>query len=566
MIPLRSLPLIFLFLFQRAFAQEYKFLIHLRDKNNNGYNISNPASFLSDKSLQRRSKQHIGVDSTDLPVTAAYVDSLAALPSLRIQNKSRWFNQVLIVLTDTSVLQQVNQFSFVLSSEPVNNRSRKQIPGRISVNQHTAILGTRSVSADNSLLTITDSINYGASQGQVYIHHGEYLHGLGFHGEGMTIAMLDDGFNNYLTNPAFDSIRIQNRILGTYDFVNQKISVNEEDQHGANCFSIIAANIPGTMVGTAPAAGYWLFKTEDITSETPVEEQNWVAAAEYADSAGVDLITTSLGYDYFDDSVYNLNYAERNGHTSLVSRAANLAVSKGMIVTASAGNSGGLTGEQKYLLCPADGDSVFAVGSVDISGVIAYSSSWGPNSSGQIKPDGVSVGAGAYYVAPDGNVNSGSGTSYSNPNLAGLITCLWQAFPEFATHDILNAVRQSGDRYNSPDNRYGYGLPDFEKAYTILQNKRLNAYNQLLGTDWIRAYPVPFLQSFNLLFKPSITGTANVQLLDVSGQIIMTQTIPITAGQLQMLNFNISEQLSAGVYFLRYSDQKESKTLKLLRY
>ena len=516
--------------------------------------------------MLRRAKQNIGIDSTDLPVTAAYVDSLSALPSLKIQNKSRWFNQVLIVLTDSTVLQRVLQFSFVLSSEPVNNNSRKKIPGRISVNQHTGILGTSTASASNSFLPITDSINYGASQGQIYIHHGEFLHGLGFHGEAMTIAMLDDGFNNYLTNPAFDSIRKGNRILGTYDFVNQKVSVNEEDQHGANCFSIIAANIPGTMVGTAPAASYWLFKTEDITSETPVEEQNWVAAAEFADSAGADLITTSLGYSYFDDSVYNLNYAERNGHTSLVSRAANLAVSKGMIVTASAGNSGGLAGEQKYILCPADGDSVYAVGSVDFSGVIAYSSSWGPNSSGQIKPDGVSVGAGTFFVAPDGNVNSGSGTSYSNPNLAGLITCLWQAFPEFASHDILNAVRQSGDRYNSPDSRYGYGLPDFEKAYNILQNKRLAAYNQLLGNDWIHAYPVPFLQSFSLLFKPFVTGTASLQLLDVSGQIIMTQTVPITAGQLQLVNFDISEQLSAGVYFLRYVDKQEAKTLKLLRF
>ncbi len=181
------------------------------------------------------------------------------------------------------------------------------------------------------------------------MHHGEYLHGLGFHGEGMTIAILDDGFNNYLTNPAFDSIRNENRIFGTYDFVNQKISVNEEDQHGANCFSIIAANITRHHDRHCTCRQLLVFKTEDITSETPVEEQNWVAAAEFADSAGVDLITTSLGYGYFDDSVYNLTYAERNGHTSLVSRAANLAVAKGMIVTASAGNSGGLTGEQKYI-------------------------------------------------------------------------------------------------------------------------------------------------------------------------------------------------------------------------
>lgn len=563
---MRPFLFIFLFLFQRVFAQEYKYLVHLKDKNNNGFSIANPASFLSEKSIQRRAKQNIRIDSTDLPVTAAYVDSLSSLPALRILNKSRWFNQVLIGISDTSVLQQVLQFSFVTSSEPVNNRQIKKIPGRISVNQHTAILGTSAISANTCNLSVTDSINYGESQSQVYIHNGEYLHELGFHGEGMTVAILDDGFNSYLSNPAFDSSRNNNRILGTYDFVNQKVSVNEEDQHGANCFSIIAANIPGTMVGTAPDASYWLFKTEDITSETPVEEQNWVAAAEFADSAGTDLITTSLGYSYFDDSIYNLNYAQRNGHKALISRAANLAVAKGMIVTASAGNSGGITNEEKYVLCPADGDSVYAVGSVDFSGVIAYSSSWGPNSSGQIKPDGVSVGAGAFYVAPDGMVNSGSGTSYSNPNLAGLITCLWQAFPEFGSHDLLAAVRQSSNKYNSPDNRYGYGLPDFEKAYSILQNKRLAVYNQLLGKDWIRVYPVPFLQSFNLVFKPSITGNANLQLMDVSGKIIMKKTVPVTTGQLQLLEFNISQPLSTGVYFLRYSDQKESKTLKLLKF
>jgi serine protease AprX len=563
---LRLFLFIFLFVFQRIYAQDYKYLIHLKDKNNNGFSLSDPDAFLSYKSIQRRFKQNIKIDSTDLPITAAYIDSLLTLPTLRILNKSRWFNQILISLSDTSVLQQVFQFSFISSSEPVNNSRRKKMPESISVNQHTASNGNSSISTASYFSYVgSDTINYGASLRQISVHHGEYLHEQGFHGEGMTIALLDDGFNNYLTNPAFDSIRNDNRILGTYDFVNLKVSVNEEDQHGADCFSIIAANMPGTMVGTAPEASYWLFKTEDINSETPVEEQNWVAAAEFADSAGVDLISTSLGYGYFDDTLYNLDYVKRNGHTALISRAANLAVTKGMIVTASAGNSGGLTNEEKYILCPADGDSVYAVGSVDINGLIAYSSSWGPNSSGQIKPDGVSVGAGAFYVAPDGIVNSGSGTSFSNPNLAGLIACLWQAFPEFVSHDILDAVRRSSNLFIDPNNRYGYGLPDFEKAYTILQDKKLAFYNQILGNDWIHVFPVPFLQSFSLLIKPSISGMASLQFLDVSGKMIMKQSIFISAGQLQLMEFKISQPLAAGVYFLRYADQKESRTLKLLK-
>jgi subtilisin family serine protease len=195
-------------------------------------------------------------------------------------------------------------------------------------------------------------------------------------------------------------------------------------------------------------------------------------AAEFADSAGADLITTSLGYGYFDDSVYNLTYAERNGHSSLVSRAANLAVAKGMIVTASAGNSGLETDDKKYVSCPADGDSVYATGAADFAGHIAGFSSWGPNGSGQVKPDGVSVGSGTSFIGTDGILYSGSGTSFSNPNLAGLICCLWQAFPEYNPHDILSAVPASSDQFNYPRDRYGYGIPDFEKACQFLMIKR----------------------------------------------------------------------------------------------
>jgi hypothetical protein len=560
---LRPLIIFLLFLFQRASAQEFKFLVQFRDKKNNGFSVQDPSAYLSEKSIQRRLKQHILIESTDLPLTAAYVDSLAAIPSLRILNKSRWFNQVLISIPDSSVLHQILQFSFVLSTEPVNNSRLKKITERVSINQQTGFSATtESTISGSSLSTLED---FGASYSQVHIHHGEYLHDQGFHGEGMTIAILDNGFSNYLINPAFDSIRNDHRILGTYDFVNQKPTVNEEEVHGANCFSIIASNMPGTLIGTAPAASYWLFKTEDDFSETPVEEQNWVAAAEFADSAGVDLITSSLGYSYFDDSTYDLPYAERNGHSSLVTRAANLAVAKGMIVTAAAGNSGTEPSERKYVICPADGDSVFAVGSVHANGQIADSSSWGPNGSGQIKPDAVSLGAGAFFVSVDGNAYSGFGTSYANPNLAGLITCLWQAFPEFNSHDILSAVRQSASQFNNPDERYGYGLPDFEKTYQILFIKRMSALNPLTGNDWIHVFPVPFHNTLHILILPAATGTASLQLLDVSGKLIETQTAPVTTGKIQLLEFTIHHSITIGVYFIRYIDAAQSKTLKVLK-
>jgi serine protease AprX len=566
LIPLRSFFFISLFLFQQASAQELKYLIHLKDKKNTGYSLADPSAFLTSQSIQRRLKQNIGIDSTDLPVTSAYADSILTLPSTRIINRSRWFNHLLIGITDTAVLQQVRAFSFVLSSEPVNNQRLKKIQDRISINRIETITVPSTAESINNFSGILSNYNYGASYNQIHIHQGDFLHDKGFHGEAMTVAILDAGFNNYLSNPAFENLRSEHRILGTYDFVNCKTSVNEEAVHGAACFSIIASELPAVLIGSAPAASYWLLKTEDDLSETPVEEENWVAAAEFADSVGVDLITTSLGYGYFDNPVYDLTYEERNGHTSLVSRAANLAVSKGMIVTASMGNSGDETTEKKYVGCPADGDSVYAVGAVNTSGQIAGFSSWGPNGSGQVKPDGVSVGSGTSLIGNDGNLYSGNGTSFSNPNLAGLIVCLWQAFPEFNCHDILLAVRQSSDRFQNPDDRYGYGLPDFKKAYETLLIIRMGIFSQLTAKDWIKVSPVPFQKTINIYFQPTVTGNATIQILDVSGKLIQSQTTAITAGQTQLLEMNIITPLTAGVYFIRYVDLKQSKTIKVIKY
>jgi len=505
------------------------------------------------------------MDSTDLPVTKAYIDSLLSVPSLRLLNKSKWFNQLLIGISDTIALQQIREFSFVLSSEPVNYNISNKITKKISINRSELIVGISTPENRNNITGISSPYNYGSSYNQIHIHHGEFLHELGFQGEAMTVAILDDGFNNYLSNRAFETLRNEHRILGTYDFVNSKVSVNEEGLHGSNCFSIIGANIPNVMIGSAPAANYWLFKTEDDHSETPVEEQNWVAAAEFADSVGVDLITTSLGYGYFDDSTFNLGYADRNGHTALVSKAANLAVSKGMIVTASMGNSGNDVGEKIYVGCPADGDSVYAVGAIKSNGQIATFSSLGPNGSGQVKPDGVSIGSGTSLVGNDGNLYYGDGTSYSTPNVAGLIVCLWQAFPEFNSHDILLAVRQSSDQFKNPDERYGYGLPDFEKAYQSLLEKRVGVSFQLTTDDWIRISPVPFKRTIHIFFQPNSTGTANIQLLDIKGKLIQTFSTPISNGQPQLFEMNIITPLASGIYFIRYVDINRSKTIRVLK-
>jgi hypothetical protein len=556
-------------------AQYSRFVIQLRDKDQTPYQVSNPSAFLSDASIQRRLRYQIPIDSTDLPVNPAYLQSIASIPNVFILNYSKWLNQVLVKTTDPNAISQVTLLPFVIGASPVATRTKpkKQDSIEVKINSETFQLKKNSVrneTGTGSAAAIRgiggNAINYGSNYAQVHLHEGEWLHNLGFRGQRMTIAVIDAGFQAYLTNPIFDSLRSANRILATYDYVNLKSSVNEENEHGAYCLSILAANQPGVMIGTAPNANYLLLKSEDPFSEFPVEEQNWIAAAEFADSAGADLITTSLGYAYFDISVFNQDYPERNGHSTMITRAANLAVAKGMIVTASAGNSGAADDDSKFVGCPADGDSVVAVGATDIKGAIADFSSRGPNSSGQIKPDLVSVGEGTTVARTDGIPAIGNGTSFSNPNLAGLIVCLWQAFPEFNGHDIIDATKRSASRYKNPDDLYGYGIPNFRIAYQILQEKKLlSAVLNSPNLPPVSAYPIPFTDQFTVVIKPAQSATASIQLIDASGRILETKTVGVFASQISTVQFSLPNSLPKGVYLIHYDDGHISKTIKSIK-
>ncbi len=450
-------------------GQFSKHIIELTDKGGTTHTIANPATYLSEKAIARRTLHHIAIDSTDLPLSAAYLDSIKAVPNVVIYSKSKWLNQVLIRTNDPAALLKIRSFSFVKKTQKVANNSVLPRPVN-KLNEPAVPIEDLTVfgKAAAQQTTGTTQLNYGNSLAQIQIHEGDFLHKRGFTGKGIEMAMMDAGFRSYLTNPAFDSVRLQNRILGTWDFVANHASVNEDHDHGANCFSIIAANKPGAIVGSAPHARFWLFRTEDAATETPVEEQNWIAAAEFADSAGAQLFSTSLGYNDFDDPTLNYSYAKRDGNTAMITRAADLAARKGILVMNSAGNFGDQPNENKYVLVPADGDSVVAVGAVDVNGVIGSFSSGGPNSAGKLKPNIVSVGVRTVYASTGGNAVKGDGTSYSTPNIAGLIACLWQAFPEKTNMQIVDAVQRSADRFLNPDARYGYGIPNMRKAYQQL--------------------------------------------------------------------------------------------------
>jgi hypothetical protein len=326
---------------------------------------------------------------------------------------------------------------------------------------------------------LDDFYNYGLSTNQIRIHNGEFLHNIGLRGQNMVIGMLDAGYYQYTTLKAFDSVNKNGQVLGTYDFVNRETSVIEDNAHGMYCFSIIAANIPGQFVGSAPKANFYLYRSEDAASEYPIEEHNWVCAAERVDSVGGDIISSSLGYTTFDNPAFNHTYADMNGNTTMAAIGADLAAKKGILVFNAAGNDGAST--WKFIGTPADADSIVAVGAVTTTGAVANFSSFGPSSDGQIKPDVASVGVATVLQATNNTISTGNGTSYACPNMAGLATCLWQGFREFNNMKIISVLRQAGSTAAAPDNRIGYGIPDMKKAVLILLKEYATSTLQLDG-------------------------------------------------------------------------------------
>jgi hypothetical protein len=312
----------------------------------------------------------------------------------------------------------------------------------------------------------SDYYNYGTGAfNEIHLHNAEFLHNIGLRGGSMRVALLDAGFTGYSNLKSFDSMNVNNQLLGTWDFVSGNTNVNDHD-HGMECLSIIAANIPGQFVGKAPKAKFYLYRTEDAPTEYPIEEHNWSCGAEKADSNGTDVISTSLGYTTFDNPTFNHTYADMNGNITICAIAADLAAKKGMLVFAANGNDG--QSGWHYLSTPADGDSVVAVGAVNSAGVVGAFSSYGPSSDFQVKPDLASVGVSAIIQTPGNTIGSGSGTSFACPNMAGMGTCLWQGFPEFNNMKILRAMQQAGSKAANPDDRVGYGIPNMKLAFANL--------------------------------------------------------------------------------------------------
>ena len=553
--------LIFLFILATgSISAQNRYVVKFKDKEGSLFSINNPTQFLSQRSIDRRIKQNISINETDLPLSTKYIDSIHLSGDVQIINQSKWLNQVCIETNDIDAITKINSFPFVLNMQAVKKMTVQEPVRRQKFDLPFSKTTTTQITQGTD-----DLLNYGTAFAQIHLHEGEFLHNKGYRGEGMLMAVIDAGFYHYKTLPAFDSVNQNDQIIDTYDFVKNKVSVNEEHQHGMSCFSILASNMPGKLVGTSPKANFVLYRSEDVSSESPMEEQYWIVAMERADSIGVDITTTSLGYNNFDNPTFNYSYADLNGKKTMMARAATMAAGKGMIVLASAGNEGDKP--WKFITTPADADSILSVGAADAAGVPGKFSSYGPTADGRIAPTVTSLGVNTYVSSSGGGItNAGSGTSFAAPNLAGLVACFWQAFPEFTNMEIIEAIKKSSNHYKTPTDQMGYGIPNFRLAYEDLENQRTKKrLIAILGEKVLKVFPNPFKDQFTVAVKPKHTALATFLLYNSDGRLITSQQRSLVENEVQEIIFKDLQPLQKGVYILKFMDGKMQETLQMMR-
>ncbi|MDR1720149.1 MAG: S8 family peptidase [Dysgonamonadaceae bacterium] len=440
-----------------AYAQEpdpsgFMFRLLLKDKGNPPFTLDNPSEYLSQKAIDRRTKQGINIDSTDLPIDPVYLSRIKE-QNATIKAVSKWVNTVVVYVSDSNDVNSLKALPFVDSA--------------VFVWKGTLI---NSVLKGDPLSSVkyeyekTSNVSYyGDAYYQIHLHKGELLHEEGFRGEGMTIGVIDGTFLNATQIEGFN--RDQIRDVKNFTHQHEYNSLDASASHGTKVLSCMLSEKPGSMVGTAPKADYYLIQTEVNGEEFLVEEDFWIAGIEYADSVGVDVVNSSLGYTHFDLPEMNHTHAQLDGNSVLISKAASMAADKGMLVFIAAGNEGNKTWIK--ISFPADADNIVAVGAVRQStdNPVSTFSSMGFTADGRIKPDLMAVGTNAAIVGESGNVGDGSGTSFASPILAGLGACLWQALPDLTNKQIIAALKKNANRFLMPDSIYGYGIPDVYQAY-----------------------------------------------------------------------------------------------------
>ena len=547
---------LFLMSMQTVTAQtgQAKYVVRFTDKNGSTFSVGAPQDFLSQRAIDRRSRQNIPVTQADLPVNEWYIDSVAT-KGARIINRLKWQNAV-VVECDSLTRISIDALPFVLSSDRV-----KRVAGSPGDGSRKKSLRLHSGPVLKELPFLrTASYDYGPSFNQLHLMNAEYLHDQGYKGEGIVIAVLDAGFYQADHVPSLDSLFIDNRLLSTWDFVDDQASVFEDDSHGLSVLSTIAGILPGQLIGTAPHAAFHLLRSEDAPTENIIEEYNWAAAAEFADSAGADIITSSLGYSTFDDTSASHTYADMNGNTCPSSLAADFAASRGLLVLASAGNQG--NSGWHYISAPSDGDSVLAVGAVDSSGFKASFSSFGPSSDGDVKPNVAAKGLGTIVSYGDGSNGPGNGTSFACPVLAGAAACLWQAHPNKSNMEVFHAIEQSASYYNTPGDSLGFGIPNFILADLLLGGIIDGLpYEEAL----MSVYPNPFNDRLELQYFSRKAQTIRLSLTDGLGRVVWNKDVAVSGNSISTLSLPDLGNLQTGFYLIRVASGEKEFVRKVVR-
>ena len=538
---MKKLLLIFTILWiQQGFAQSQDAWVFFADKENVEASLADPILIMTQEAIDRKTLQGTPIDERDVPVNENYITQIKNIYGITVRSKSKWMNCI-YVIGDQYNIESLLDFSFVTDVEYAD-KSLNLFPGGPIENKFALEEASQNI-----------NYNYGAAANQIEMLSGDYLHELDYTGEGMIVAVLDAGFPSIDTNPGFQKMRDENRILGTYDFEARIENVNGTSSHGFNTSSDIGGFLQDEFVGTAPQASFYFFVTEYTPSETPVEEAWWVEALERSDSLGVDVVNTSLGYRGYDNPNYDHSYEDLDGQTTFSARGANIAFDKGMILVTSAGNSGNT--DFPTVGTPGDSPGTLTIGAVNSNGNYASFSSIGPTVDGRVKPDLMAQGVSAAVINTGGNVDFSSGTSFSSPIMAGVITCLWQSRPEVPNGHIMQIVRESANLYNNPTDQMGYGIPNFENAYAALQE--LGFEDEFLMSNFA-LYPNPVTSKINISFPEGISN-CTFTIYSILGNKVLSTEIS------RNLNSVNIETLNSGMYIASINSNNKQISFKLIK-
>lgn len=513
-----------------AESDTLKFWVAFKDKANSPYSVQKPEKYLSQKAIERRKRFNIEITEQDFPVNPQYVKKVEKI-GVQVLNRSRWLNGISIQTADKSKLKKILALKFVKSVDKVGVFSRKDNSKMDYLMEFFMGMG-----GDKDTTKIAES-DYGDGLNQIKMLNGVAMHQQGYKGEGVTIAVLDGGFMNAHKIKTFEHLYKNGQILGTWDFVQLDSNVYDDNNHGMNVLSCMAARTPQKMIGTAPDANYWLLRTEDANTEYVIEEYNWVSGAEFADSAGVDIINSSLGYTTFDDASMDHTYKDLNGKKLISTQGANIAAKKGIIICNAAGNEG--DDDWKYLGAPADAVGIITVGGVNPNRTHAQFSSYGPTADGRIKPTVVAQATKAIVASVSNGFYGSQGTSFASPILCGMVACLRQANPNKTVDEMIKAIQFSAHLYHNPDTILGSGIPDF-----VLANRYLGGDKQFnYKKNQVAAAPNATFKEYIsfTIFSPKYDNGV-VTVTDNNGKIVYRESIlPNAKNPLGFHKVNISQ-------------------------